>query len=293
MKRKILITGAAGSIGSEITLPMQDYVLVDRDEFGLFQLMHKFIERTDICFELADVQDEYRMKQIIKSHKPDLIIHAAAYKQLPFLEEFPYEAYTNNSLATINLVRWAEELKVPEFIYISTDKAVNPISHLGKSKRLGEEFVLSSKSAMKRKVIRFGNVIYSRGAVQESFEMQLKKQGYIELTDEQMQRYFLTSNQLVKGMRELVNLEEEGLFIMKMGAPKMILDFAKEFLLSKGYSDDAIKIIGVRPGEKLSEDLHFENEIFIKSFDSLNLYESPLIEFDEGKVHELIKNYLK
>jgi len=292
MKKKILITGAAGSIGSQMTWPNQEFILVDRDEYGLFKLMNKFHERTDIHFELADVGDLVRMKRIISHYEPELVIHAAAYKQLPFLQKFPYEAYYNNSLTTKNLLELCEFLNVPEFIYISTDKAVNPVSHLGWSKRLGEIDVINFQGTIQKKIIRFGNVVHSRGAVQQSFEIQLKRQGFIELTDEQMKRYFLTSHQLENGIQELVRIKQSGLFVMKMGSPQLILDYAKEFLISKGYSIDAIKLIGVREGEKLQEELYYDFEKKNAEFNHFDSFESPSKLPDEARLRKKANYFL-
>lgn len=290
MNRVVLITGAAGSIGSQISPPIQGatkYILIDRDEWGLFHLKQKFRERQDVQLELADIQDEKRMKGIFEKYNPGVVIHAAAYKQLPFLEEFPYEAYKNNTLATMNLLDWSAECGIEEFIYISTDKAVYPTSHLGKSKRLGEQYVLQEGSKVRKKIIRFGNVIHSRGAVQESFENQLKQFGHIELTHEEMERYFLSSDQLIAGMQELSKINESGLFVMKMGAPRLILNFAQEFLLSKGYSEDAIQVVGIRPGEKLQEQLHFNFENLIQEFNFLNRYSTNSEKIDWLKIRSM------
>ena len=292
--RTILVTGAAGSIGSELTPPEGgfNYVLLDRDEFGLYTLMHKLKDRADVQFELADVCDAHRMKAIFDKYQPEIVLHAAAYKHVPLLEDFPYEAYMNNARATRNLVQWATEAKVTQFIYISTDKAVHPENHLGRSKRLGEIALLEDQGAMIKKIIRFGNVVHSRGALQEAFERQLTKLGHLELTHIDMKRYFLNSKQLIRGIRELITLPKSGIYVMKMGPARPIRDYAQEFLRSKGYHKEAFKVIGIRPGEKLSEELHFNFETFIESYKFIERFQGPIPCPDRIEMLKYIKNHL-
>ena len=152
--------------------------------------------------------------------------------------------------------------------------------------------LLEDGGAMIKKIIRFGNVVHSRGALQEAFERQLTKLGHLELTHIDMKRYFLNSKQLIRGIRELITLPKSGIYVMKMGPARPIRDYAQEFLRSKGYHKEAFKVIGIRSGEKLSEELHFNFETFIESYKFIERFQGPIPCPDRTEMLKYIKNHL-
>jgi FlaA1/EpsC-like NDP-sugar epimerase len=207
------------------------------------------------------------VRSVFADHKPFLVFHAAAYKHVPMMEENPEEAVRNNVLGTLITARAAEEAGVSRFVFISTDKAVDPISVMGKTKRAGELIVraLSGTGKTRFMSVRFGNVMGSRGSVIESFQKQIEAGGPVTVTHVQMERFFMLTSEAVLLVLQAAALGSGGeTFILDMGKPIRIMDLASEMIRLAGLEperDIKIKITGVRPGERLSERLHFEDEI--------------------------------
>ncbi len=272
--RVLLVTGSAGSIGSEICRQLLQFepdrlVLVDRSENGQFFLQRELAAmapQTDICVEVADVGDRRRMEQLLKQHRVDIIFHAAAYKHVPLMEANPGEAVKNIVLATRRLADLAEANQVTSFVMISTDKAVNPTSVMGACKRVAEMYVqAAAKHARCQFVtVRFGNVLDSAGSVVPIFREQIARGGPVTVTHPQMKRYFMLipeASQLVIQAGAMGHGGE--IFVLDMGQPVRIMDLAREMIKLSGLEegrDLELRITGVRPGEKLFEELHNQGE---------------------------------
>jgi FlaA1/EpsC-like NDP-sugar epimerase len=269
----ILITGAAGTIGSGLTKrlinsPFKSLVLIDNAETPLYFLKKEVEMSTteNIHVVLADIRDAYAMKQLFKVHQPTIVFHTAAYKHVSMMESNPYEAIKLNILATKQLAALSIAQNAHKFIFISTDKAVNPISVMGMTKRIGELHLsyLNKTSSTKFLITRFGNIIGSNGSLLPLFNKQIKKGLPLTITSEKVTRYFIQES---KACELILKIAEDDhwqhyLFTFNMGKPIKIIELAKQFLKLTG-SDLAstIKIIGLKPGEKEHEVLTSENEI--------------------------------
>ncbi|MDP4282510.1 MAG: nucleoside-diphosphate sugar epimerase/dehydratase [Bacteroidota bacterium] len=265
----ILITGAAGSIGSEIVRQVALYspkllILVDQAETPLHDLELECNESypgVPIRFFLANICNENRMRRIFSGLKPGIVFHAAAYKHVPVQEQNPEEAILTNVLGTRTLADLAMEFNVEKFIMISTDKAVNPTSVMGASKRIAEIYAQSSNQLKKTKFIttRFGNVLGSSGSVIPLFHSQIEKGGPVTITDPNVTRFFMTIPEACELVLEAGALGEGGeIFIFDMGKPVRILDLAEKMIRLSGLKvgkDIQIHYTGLRPGEKLYEEL--------------------------------------
>jgi len=275
-KKTILITGAAGSIGSEIVRQILNYdaekiVLIDQAETPLHHLVLELkSHNTNLKIEtiIADIRNYEITEQIFKKTKPNIVFHAAAYKHVPLMEENPNQAILTNVLGTKNIADLSLKYNVTDFVMISTDKAVNPSSVMGASKRIAEMYVqskyfniLSSKTENSTKFIttRFGNVLGSNGSVVPLFTKQIKKGGPITLTHPEVIRYFMTIPEACQLVLEACAMGNGGeIFIFDMGKPVKIIDLAKKMIRLAGLKPDIdikIEIIGLRPGEKLYEEL--------------------------------------
>lgn len=268
----ILITGAAGSIGSEICYqlagcsPMQ-IIGLDVAETPLFELKNAMVQNyKEISFipVLANVRDEKRLSKIIRKYKPDIIYHCAAFKHVGMMELFPHECVKNNIQGSINLIKIALEEKIEKFVFVSTDKAVNPINIMGISKRIIEKYVLAQKTnATKFMIVRFGNVLESSGSAIPIFKTQIEYGGPVLLTDERMERFFMTITEAAQLVIQASILGQGGeLFVLDMGEPYKMLDIIHKLFQIYDYDKDDIKIknIGIRPGEKLTEELFHKFE---------------------------------
>ncbi|HSD27697.1 MAG TPA: polysaccharide biosynthesis protein, partial [Vicinamibacteria bacterium] len=271
--RRVLVTGAAGSIGSEICRQVaacdpQSLVLADIDENGLHQLW-RTLRRTHgqlrVVPEVTDIRDAPRVMQLGLEHRPELVLHAAAHKHVPLLERCPEEAVKNNIFGCANVLRMAEEVGAERFVLISTDKAVHPSSVMGATKRVAELVVRRHglHSATQAAVVRFGNVLGSAGSVVPIFKQQIARGGPVTVTHPECVRFVMTIQEAV-GLTLLAGLGMEGeLFVLEMGEPIRILDLARLMItLSGGVPDVDVPIVftGLRPGEKLSEELMTEQE---------------------------------
>lgn len=265
--KTVLITGAGGSIGSELVrqcanLKPKKLIALDIDETELFYLENecKKID-VDITPCVASVTDEIKINQIFGKYKPDVIFHAAAYKHVPMMESFPGEAIKVNIGGTRLVASLACKHRVQKFILISTDKAVNPANVMGATKRVAEELCMAYNGAGVTRFIsvRFGNVLGSRGSVVPLFIEQIKCGGPVTLTDPEMKRYFMTIPEAVLLVMQAGSMGNGGeVFVLDMGEPVKILDMAKDLIRLHGlepYKDIQIEITGLRPGEKLFEEL--------------------------------------
>ena len=269
----ILITGAAGSIGSEIARQITNYpykqlILIDQAESDLYELQQHFQQSNVKNFKviIADIRNKKRMTSIFSNHKPEFIFHAAAYKHVPLMEENAYEAIDVNVCGTKILADLALEQGVEKFVLISTDKAVNPTNIMGATKRIAEKYIQCLHSNNKTIFIttRFGNVLGSNGSVIPLFESQIKNGGPITLTHKDIRRYFMTISEACQLVLEAGTMGNGGeVFVFDMGESIKIYDLAINMIHLSGlkYPEDIdIKIIGLRPGEKIYEELLANDE---------------------------------
>jgi FlaA1/EpsC-like NDP-sugar epimerase len=275
--KSIMVTGAAGSIGSEIVRQLLAYfpskvILVDQAESGLFDLEYelagKIPTNTEIVVKVADVSDAHRMGSIMRTHKPSIIFHAAAYKHVPLMEKNPYEAIKINILGTRNIAELAAENGVDKFVMVSTDKAVNPTNVMGATKRFAEMYTQSMNQleGVHTKFIatRFGNVLGSNGSVIPLFKKQIERGGPITVTHPEITRYFMTIPEACELVLEAATMGGGGeVFVFDMGESVKIINLAKKMITLSGLRVDRdieIKFTGLRPGEKLYEELLNNNE---------------------------------
>ncbi len=267
--KKVLITGAAGSIGSELSRQIARFkpsslLLLDQDETGIFniseELTHNFSDLKIGSF-VADIRDQEKINDIFSKFRPEIIFHAAAYKHVPLMEENPDEAVKNNIFGTEILAKASVANQAQKFIFISTDKAVNPSSVMGATKRIGEMIcqVYNQKNNTKFISVRFGNVLDSRGSVIPIFREQIKRGGPVEVTHPEMRRYFMLNSEACLLVMQAGFMGQGGeVFVLDMGKPIKILDLAREMIRLSGFKPDkniAIVFTNPRPGEKLFEDI--------------------------------------
>ena len=274
--KRILVTGAGGSIGSEICRQVSSFrpkelIILGHGENSIYQLnmelLGKYAEHFRITPVIADVQDRKRIFEVMEKYRPDVVYHAAAHKHVPLMEINPREAVKNNILGTRNVAEASNHAKVKTFVMISTDKAVNPPNIMGATKRLCEMIVqdMATKSdSTKYVAVRFGNVLGSRGSVIPLFKKQIAKGGPITVTHPDIVRYFMTIPEAAQLVIQAGSLARGGeIFVLDMGKPVRIVDLAKNLIRLSGYSEDdiEIKFTGLRPGEKMYEELLNEGEI--------------------------------
>ena len=271
--RRIMVTGAGGSIGSEICRQIirhhpQRLILLERAENNLFHLQQELAGDShevicDAC--VADVCDEERLQVIFRRYQPDVVFHAAAHKHVPLMEINAGEAVKNNVFGTKNIVDVSHKYDVDRFILISTDKVVHPTSVMGLSKKLCEHYVrsMAEESATKMVVVRFGNVLGSNGSVVPTFQNQIRSGGPVTVTHAEMQRFFMTIPEASQLVLQSAVLGHSGeIFVLDMGEPVKIVDLARDLIRLSGFSEEEIDttFVGVRPGEKLSEELYDMDE---------------------------------
>lgn len=274
--KTILVTGAGGSIGSEICRQVMKYkpakiVLLGHGENSIYNIEMEmrvtYKDTVEITTEIADIQDRHKIFEIMEKHQPYIVYHAAAHKHVPLMERNPEEAVKNNIFGTKNVAEAADTFKVNTFVMVSTDKAVNPTNVMGATKRFAEMLVqhMASVSTGTRFVaVRFGNVLGSRGSVIPLFKKQIQKGGPVTVTHPDMIRYFMTIPEASRLVIQAGTLARGGeLFVLDMGDPVKIVDLAKNLITLSGYSVEEIGIefTGLRPGEKMYEELLNEGEI--------------------------------
>lgn len=269
-RQTILITGAAGSIGSELSRQLAAHgtkklVFYDWWENGIFELRNQLLELYpdgNYEFIIGDIKDRKKLDKIIKIYQPTTVFHAAAYKHVPLMEANPAEAIKNNIIGTKTVAELAIKHKVQKFVLVSTDKAVNPTNIMGATKRAAEKIVHILSQGQSDTVfcaVRFGNVINSNGSVIPFFEKQIEKGGPLTLTHKDITRFFMTIPEAVHLILQTWLMgENNDLFVLDMGEPIKIYDLARMLITLHGYEpekDLQIKIIGLRPGEKLYEEV--------------------------------------
>ncbi|MFE7084733.1 polysaccharide biosynthesis protein [Sphingobacterium spiritivorum] len=274
----ILVTGAAGSIGSELArqISLQNYdqlILIDQAESAIYDVQQTLLathpER--VHYIVGNVRDRLFMEEIFAQFRPDLVFHAAAYKHVPLMEQNPYEAILTNVIGTRNVADMAVKYKTKKFVMVSTDKAINPTNVMGATKRAAEIYVNSCQQQQQTAFIvtRFGNVLGSNGSVIPLFERQMEAGGPLTLTHPDITRYFMTIPEACQLVQEAGVMGKGGeIFVFDMGKSVKIIELAKRMIRLKGYrypEDIDIKITGLRPGEKIYEELLANNENTIRT----------------------------
>jgi FlaA1/EpsC-like NDP-sugar epimerase len=325
--KTVLITGAGGSIGSEISRQVVNFmpgkvILLGRGENRIFDIERELIEKKKYLNAIpviCDIRNREKIFKVFKQYKPDIVFHAAAHKHVPLMEKNPDEAILNNVFGTKNLLDAALQFKVDRFINISTDKAVNPTNIMGASKRITEmllQYYSNDGNETKFASVRFGNVLGSTGSVIEVFKKQIKETGVVTITDPQMERYFMLIPEAVQLVLQASAMGKNGeIFVLKMGEPVNVLDFAKHFIKLSGFElnkDIQIKIIGNRGGEKLKEELWSERETVEKTqnpyilkviescnsfnkegfFAKLDILEKAALKFDAKEIKSVLKEII-
>jgi FlaA1/EpsC-like NDP-sugar epimerase len=314
--KTVLVTGAGGSIGSEICRQICQFkpgkiVLVGHGENSIYlidmELRQKYRDQIEIVPVIGDIQDRARMFEIMEEHRPYVVYHAAAHKHVPLMEYNPREAVKNNIFGTKNVAEAADTFGVHTFVLISSDKAVNPPNVMGATKRFAELIIqsLAQHSKTKFVAVRFGNVLGSRGSVIPLFKKQIQAGGPVTVTHPDMTRYFMTIPEASRLVIQAGTLARGGeVFVLDMGEPVKIVDLAKNLIKLSGYSIEeiGIKFSGLRPGEKMYEELLNENEIHpeqifpkihigkanVVNADVLGQLISSLLDMPEREMHDTL-----
>ncbi|KFF02581.1 polysaccharide biosynthesis protein [Chryseobacterium luteum] len=299
--KSVLVTGGAGSIGSEIVrqvaqLETSLIVVVDQAESPLYELKLELLERfpnQNFKFVLADISNQYRLEKLFEDYHFSIVYHAAAYKHVPLIEDNPHEAIFVNIGGTRNLALLSKQYNVGYFVMISTDKAVNPTNVMGASKRAAELFVQSlqnsSYNTTRFITTRFGNVLGSNGSVIPHFKRQIEKGGPVTITHPDIIRYFMTIPEACELVLQAGTMGKGGeIFVFDMGKPIKILDLAKRMIKLSGYTPDVdikIDFIGLRSGEKLYEELLTDNSTTIATHhEKIMISRDPLMEFEDIEI---------
>lgn len=263
--RRVLVTGAAGSIGSRLVAQLQSLdpeivVCVDRSESAMFRLGHAVSGDPHVVLEIGDIQSPSRMAQLMGHYTPDIVFHVAAYKHVPLMQENVVEAFNNNAGGTLNVMTQAVEHGVERVVYVSTDKAVHPTNVMGATKRIGELIVreLGSRGgATQFSGVRFGNVLESEGSVMQTFRQQLASKRNLTITHPDITRYFMTIDEAAQLVIQTATTGRNGdLFVLDMGEAIRVLDLAQG-LLNAVEPSLGVDVIGLRPGEKMFEELSY------------------------------------
>ncbi|RAS79911.1 polysaccharide biosynthesis protein [Priestia endophytica] len=302
--KTVLVTGAGGSIGSEICRQVSKFkpkklLLLGHGENSIYsidiELRTQYQNDFEIIPVIADVQDRNRVFEVIEEHKPDVVYHAAAHKHVPLMEYNPREAVKNNVIGTKNVAEAADTFEVSTFVLISSDKAVNPTNVMGSTKRIAEMIIqeLDKHSQTRFVAVRFGNVLGSRGSVIPLFKKQIQDGGPVTVTDPNMTRYFMTIPEASRLVMQAGALARGGeIFVLDMGEPVKIVDLAKNLIRLSGYTEGeiGIKYSGIRPGEKMYEELLGENEVHREAVFP-KIFVGKSVEFEYERVTTLIENY--
>ena len=304
MQKRIMVTGAGGSIGSELSRQLVQFnpkflILFEKHEESLYkidlELKNRF-KQINIISIIGDVTNKARIKEVIETYRPQIVFHAAAYKHVPLMEYNPTEAFKNNVIGTKILAEIANQYRVEKFIFISTDKAVNPVNIMGVTKKIGELIMLelSQNSKTKYTVVRFGNVLDSSGSVVPLFREQIRKGGPVTVTHPEITRYFMTIPEAVHLVLHAAKMSKgHEIFVLDMGEPVNILSLAKRMIALYGYipgKDIEIVFTGLRPGEKLHEELFNKNEQVEKTVHPKILRAMP--NFQKIAILEKIESFL-
>ena len=315
-EKTILITGAGGSIGSELCLQIlstnpKKIILIDHNEFSLYNIEKKLeLEKksksinTELIYELSSIKDKVRINNIFFIHNIDFVYHAAAYKHVPLLEKNILGGIANNIFGSLNVIKASIENNIQEFVLISSDKAVRPTNIMGASKRIVEMIIQNysnqiGKKKLKMSIVRFGNVLDSSGSVLPLFREQIKKRDPITVTHPEVTRYFMTISEAVNLIIQTHYLYKNNgeVFVLDMGKPIKILDLAKRVIKLSGLKeinidnpdgDIEIKFIGLRPGEKLHEELFLGKNLVLT--DNVKIYRANEETLDNYALEKLIGN---
>ena len=319
--KTILVTGAGGSIGSEICRQIARFspkrlLLLGHGENSIYlihrELQEKYGKSIELIPVIADIQDRERIFDIMATYRPNVVYHAAAHKHVPLMEYNPHEAVKNNIFGTKNVADAAKAANVEKFVMISTDKAVNPPNVMGATKRVAEMIVTGLNESGKTQfaAVRFGNVLGSRGSVVPIFEDQVKKGGPVTVTDFRMTRYFMTIPEASRLVIQAGHLAKGGeIFILDMGEPVQILELARKVIMLSGKTEEEIGIVesGIRPGEKLYEELlsseervseQIHEKIFVgrvtnKDQNSVQAFINSLLSLDQKELKDVLIEFAK
>lgn len=300
--KTVLVTGAAGSIGSELCRQIARFdpaklIVLDQDETGIFNIessLKKNFPGLALVSFIADIQNRPRIFEIFDQSQPQIVFHAAAYKHVPLMEVNSGEAVRNNIFGTKNIGDAAISCNAEKMVFISTDKAINPTSIMGATKRIGEMVcqMLNGRGATKFVSVRFGNVLGSRGSVIPIFREQIRRGGPVEVTDPEMKRYFMLTSEACLLVMQAGAMGSGGeVFVLDMGHPVKILDLAKEMIRLSGFEPDkdiAIVYTGIRPGEKLFEELLTAEEGAVATA-SDKIFIASLMPFDQAVFNECLE----
>ncbi|MED3644669.1 nucleoside-diphosphate sugar epimerase/dehydratase [Caldifermentibacillus hisashii] len=302
--KTILVTGAGGSIGSEICRQVSKFnpkklLLLGHGENSIYQihmeLQNKYKNEFEIVPIIADIQDKNRIFEVMEEHRPQVVYHAAAHKHVPLMEYNPKEAVKNNIFGTKNAAEAAGTFGVNTFVLVSTDKAVNPTNVMGATKRCAELVIqeMDRQYDTNYVAVRFGNVLGSRGSVIPLFKKQIQAGGPVTVTHPDMTRYFMTIPEASRLVIQAGALAKGGeIFVLDMGEPVKIVDLAKNLIKLSGYTEEeiGIKFTGIRPGEKMFEELLNENEVYPEQvFPKIHIGKAKMV--GEDKLHWLIDNF--
>ena len=319
--KTILVTGAGGSIGSEICRQIARFspkrlLLLGHGENSIYlihrELQEKYGKSLELIPVIADIQDRERIFDIMATYRPNVVYHAAAHKHVPLMEYNPHEAVKNNIFGTKNVADAAKAANVEKFVMISTDKAVNPPNVMGATKRVAEMIVTGLNESGKTQfaAVRFGNVLGSRGSVVPVFKDQVKKGGPVTVTDFRMTRYFMTISEASRLVIQAGHLAKGGeIFILDMGEPVQILELARKVIMLSGKTEEEIGIVesGIRPGEKLYEELlsseervseQIHEKIFVgrvtnKDQNSVQAFINSLLSLDQKELKDVLIEFAK
>lgn len=297
-EKVVLVTGGGGSIGSEICRQISNFnpkllIILDNYENNAYdiqqELIRKYADKLNIETIVASIREEERIKKIFEKYHPDIVFHAAAHKHVPLMEDSPGEAIKNNIFGTLNVANLSKQYNVEKFVLISTDKAVNPTSIMGATKRAAEIIIqtLNEDSKTKFAAVRFGNVLGSNGSVIPLFKKQIQEGGPVTITHKDIIRYFMTITEAVQLVIQAGSIAKGGeIFILDMGQPVKIDELAKNLIRLSGFEpgvDIDIEYIGLRPGEKLYEELLMDEEKIL-STENRKIYIANPIAIDKEKL---------
>lgn len=319
--KTVLVTGAGGSIGSEICRQVMSFaprrlLLLGHGENSIYlihrELLEKYGKSSPIQPVIADIQDRELMFDIMERYQPDVVYHAAAHKHVPLMEYNPHEAVKNNIFGTKNVAEAAKAAGLGKFVMVSTDKAVNPPNVMGATKRVAEMIVtgLNEPNSTQFVAVRFGNVLGSRGSVVPLFKSQIAKGGPVTVTDYRMTRYFMTIPEASRLVIQAGYMAKGGeIFVLDMGEPVLIHDLAKKVIKLSGYTEEEVGIVesGIRPGEKLYEELlstkervteQIHDKIFVGKVDNKNrqeveTYIQGLADLSEAELKDSLINFAR
>ncbi|MEG1779362.1 MAG: nucleoside-diphosphate sugar epimerase/dehydratase, partial [Oscillospiraceae bacterium] len=300
----ILVTGGGGSIGSELCRQIaasnpKKLIILDIYENNAYEiqqeLYRQYGNKIDLAVEIASVRDKEKLEELFDFYRPDILFHAAAHKHVPLMEACPSEAVKNNIFGTYNVVMAADKYAVNKFVLISTDKAVNPTNILGASKRFCEMLLQSMRETSNTRyvAVRFGNVLGSNGSVVPLFKKQINEGGPITVTDKRIIRYFMTISEAAQLVLQAGAMAEKSeVYVLDMGSPVKIIDLAEKLVRLSGYTPyEDIEIIetGLRPGEKLYEELLIADEELLTATSNRKIFIERQHDISQSEIKEQLK----